>query len=135
MTSFLQAPLRLPQSPRCRAGYRSLRCLPSDLRIGGVHLLSSCIHTNLIQSSRPNIWLSKLEASACPNKVDYLTIIIFLSMASSGVVSKMLIDMFAIFQPQRVIVQSLEYRSKMLAASRDVPAQSVKVSEYSAQFF
>jgi len=56
-------------------------------------------------------------------------------MASSGVVSKMLIDMFAIFQPQRVIVQSLEYRSKMLAASRDVPAQSVKVSEYSAQFF
>jgi len=77
----------------------------------------------------------ELEASACPNKVDYLTIIIFLSMASSGVVSKMLIDMFAIFQPQRVIVQSLEYRSKMLAASRDVPAQSVKVSEYSAQFF
>lgn len=56
-------------------------------------------------------------------------------MASSGVVSKMLIDMFAIFQPQRVIVQSLEYRSKMLAASRGVPAQSVKVSEYSAQFF
>jgi hypothetical protein len=56
-------------------------------------------------------------------------------MASSGVVSKMLIDMFAIFKPQRVIVQSLEYRSKMLAASRDVPAQSVKVSEYSAQFF
>lgn len=82
----------------------------------------------------PNIWLSKFEASAFSNKVDYFHNNIFKYGFQRRRV-KMLIDMFAIFQPQRVIVQSLEYRSKMLAASRDVPAQSVKVSEYSAQFF